>query len=210
METILKTRVIPVSVIRNRDDAVPLAEALLTAGLPMIEVTFRTADAMASIGAIRKSFPEMTVGAGTILTEDQLSQAIDAGAMFAVAPGTNERVMTVANNRKLPFMPGVMTPSDIEKAMGFGFRILKFFPAELCGGARMLKALAGPYASAGVRFIPLGGVNADNARSYLELPVVAAIGGSWLVDKKLVAEGNWAEITRRTRDILEVAKDGRL
>ncbi len=206
METILQTRVIPIAVINDSADAIPLAEAVLAGGLSAIEVTFRTAAAPDAISAIRKKCPEMTVGAGTILTEDQLNQAIDAGTMFGVSPGINERVLNAATEKGLPFLPGVMTPSDIEKAMSLGFKTLKFFPAELIGGVNMLKALAGPYAPTGVKFVPLGGINAGNAMFYLELPIVAAVGGSWLVDKKLIEEKNWTEVTTRTRDIVGLMK----
>ena len=204
MERIAKVRVVPVVVIDRAEDAVPLAEALLASGLNVMEITFRTPAAEPSIRNVRRAFPKMLVGAGTILDTNQLLQAIDAGAQFAVAPGLNEVVVRKAYALNLPFVPGVMTPSDVEHGLALGCRLQKFFPAEVAGGVKMLKALAGPYAHTGIKFIPLGGVNADNAHAYLALPIVAAIGGSWMVERNLIAEKNWSAVRTLTAEALQL------
>ncbi len=200
-----RTRVVPVVVLQQAEDAVPLAEALLEGGLDVMEITFRTAAAAESIRRIAAAFPEILLGAGTILAPDQAIEARDAGATFALAPGLNPEVVTAAQNAGLDFAPGVMTPSDVEHALGLGCQLLKFFPAGAAGGVSMLKALAGPYAHTGVRFIPTGGIGSANMCEYLDLPVVAAIGGSWMVDAKLIAAKDWTAITRLTREALALA-----
>jgi 2-dehydro-3-deoxyphosphogluconate aldolase / (4S)-4-hydroxy-2-oxoglutarate aldolase len=205
MKAILEKRIVPVAVIDDVANAVPLAEALLAATLNVIEVTFRTASAADSIRRIRQKCPEMLVGAGTILDTDQLQRAVDAGAQFGVSPGLNETVVAKANQLRLPFTPGVMTPSEVERALALGGKLLKFFPAETAGGIKMLKAFAGPYAHTGVKFIPLGGISAQNAGEYLAQPIVAAIGGTWIAERKLVQEKQWAAITKLTREALEIA-----
>ncbi len=209
MQKILERRVMPVAVVERADDAVPMAEALLAAGLDVLEITYRTGAAAAAIRAVAQRFPEMLVGAGTILTTAQLEEAISAGAQFGVAPGLNAKVVGHAAQKGVPFVPGVMTPSEVELGLELGCKLLKFFPAEQAGGVAGLKALAGPYAHTGVKFLPLGGVNAGNAAQYLALPIVGAIGGSWLVDKQLLADKNWAEIKRRTAEVLAIARAAR-
>lgn len=205
LDRILAKRIVPVVVIDHAEDAKPLAEALLAGGLDIMEVTFRTAAAAESIERISKSFPEILLGAGTLLNEDQVTQARAAGAVFGLAPGLNPQIVAKAKELGLQFSPGVMTPSEIELALSLDCKLLKFFPAGAAGGPGMLKALAGPYAHTGVKFVPTGGVSSKNLADYLALPVVAAIGGSWMVDKKLVADGNWTEITRLTEEALAVA-----
>ena len=205
MQVIFQRRVVPVVVIDKADDAIPLAEALLASGLDVMEITFRTPAAATAIRKIRETFPSMFLGAGTILGEDQLHQAIDAGAQFGVAPGLNEVVVSGALALKLPFVPGVMTPSDVERGLTLGCKLQKFFPADAAGGVRMLQALSGPFAATGVKFIPLGGVNAGNARDYLALPIVAAVGGSWMVERKLIADNNWKTIRELTTQAVRIA-----
>ena len=205
MERISKVRVVPVVVIDRAEDAVPLAEALLAGGLNVMEITFRSPAAEQSLRNVVKAFPKMLVGAGTILDTDQLQRAIDAGAQFAVAPGLNEVVVKKSLASQLPFVPGVMTPSDVEHGLALGCKLQKFFPAEAAGGVKMLQSLAGPYAHTGIKFIPLGGVNAGNARAYLALPIVAAIGGSWMVERKLIAEKNWSAIRTLTAEAVQLA-----
>lgn len=205
IDRILAKRIVPVVVLDDADDAEPLAEALLAGGLDIMEITFRTAAAAESIARIANAFPEVLLGAGTLLEEDQVVRAKDAGAVFGLAPGLNPSILAKAKEVDLEFSPGVMTPSDIEQALALGCSLLKFFPAGAAGGPGMLKALAGPYAHTGVKFVPTGGVNSGNLGDYLSLPVVAAIGGSWMVDKKLVATGDWSEITRLTKEALEAA-----
>jgi 2-dehydro-3-deoxyphosphogluconate aldolase / (4S)-4-hydroxy-2-oxoglutarate aldolase len=205
VQSILQRRIVPVIVIDKAEDAVPLAEALFASGLDVMEITLRTPVAAAAISNVRRAFPSMFVGAGTILDENQLQQAIDAGARFGVAPGLNEAIITRALALKLPFVPGVMTPSDVERGLALGCNLQKFFPAEAAGGVKMLQAFTGPFAATGVKFIPLGGVNIGNARDYLALPIVAAIGGSWMVDRKLIADKNWKTIRELTAEAVRIA-----
>lgn len=191
---LVRQRVIPVAVIDSAEDAVPLARTLADAGLPIIEVTLRTSSALESIRAIRKACPEVMVGAGTILESSQIKEAITAGAHFGVSPGLNESVISVAAEMNWFFVPGVMTPSEIEKVLSLGCKLLKFFPADVAGGLKALKAFAGPYTHTGIRFIPLGGVSAENMNEYLALPIVAAIGGSWICTRELIREKQWGRI----------------
>ena len=205
LDRILAKRIVPVVVLESANDAEPLAEALLAGGLDIMEITFRTAAAAESIERIANSFPEVLLGAGTLLEPDQVVRAKDAGAVFGLAPGLNPEIIAKAREVDLQFSPGIMTPSDVEQALSLGCKLLKFFPAGAAGGPEMLKALSGPYAHTGVKFVPTGGISCKNLPDYLSVPVVAAIGGSWMVDKKLVADGNWSEITRLTKEALAAA-----
>ncbi|MBB5350488.1 2-dehydro-3-deoxyphosphogluconate aldolase/(4S)-4-hydroxy-2-oxoglutarate aldolase [Haloferula luteola] len=202
IEGILEKRICPVVVLDHVEDAEPLADALLEGGLNVMEITFRTDAAADCIQKIANDRPEIIVGAGTLLCPEQVQRAKDSGATFGLAPGLNPQVLAKANELELPFCPGVMTPTDIEEALGLGCDLLKFFPAGPAGGPKFLKALAGPYAHTGVKFIPTGGINRANMREYLDLSVVGAIGGSWMVDSVLVKEKRWAEITWLTREAL--------
>ena len=203
-ESILKQRLICVAVIDKPDDAVPLAEDLLAGGLKVMEVTFRTSTAAESIKRIRQGLPGMHIGAGTLLTAEQVQRAVDAGAQFGVSPGLNELVLATAGKNKMPFFPGVMTPTEVDRALNLGWKHLKFFPAEAAGGVAMLKALAGPFAHTGVQFVPTGGINAANLANYLAVPQVAAIGGSWMAERKLVTEKAWSKITALTAEAMKV------
>lgn len=205
IDRILAKRIVPVVVLDSVESAEPLAEALLAGGLDIMEITFRTAAAEASIQRIADRYPEVLLGAGTLLDKEQVKRARNAGAVFGLAPGFNPGIVSSAQKAGLEFSPGVMTPSEVEGALALGCKLLKFFPAEAAGGVKMLKSLAGPYAHTGVRFVPTGGVSSANLSDYLKLPVVAAIGGSWMVDKGLVNEGKWAEITRLTKEALAAA-----
>jgi 2-dehydro-3-deoxyphosphogluconate aldolase/(4S)-4-hydroxy-2-oxoglutarate aldolase len=200
-------RIVPVVVgVEKAEDAVPLAQALLAGGLNVIEVTFRAANAADVVRAIAQKVPEMILGAGTLLTAAQVKTAREAGAQFGVAPGLNLDVVAAAKKLDMPFIPGVMTPSEVENALAAGCKLLKFFPANIAGGVPMLKALAAPYAQTGVKFIALGGIKADNMREYLNEPVVAAIGGSWIVEPALVNKRDWKTITARTREALQIVE----
>ena len=203
-DSLLQQRLICVAVIDQPDDAVPLAEALLAGGLNCIEVTFRTAAAAESIQRIRQQVPQIAIGAGTLLSAEQVQRAMDVGAQFGVSPGLNEMVLAAANKNQMPFFPGVMTPTEVDRALNLGWKHLKFFPAEPAGGAAMLKALAAPFAHTGVKFIPTGSINAVKLPDYLALPQVAAVGGSWMADRKLVAEKQWAKITALTAEAMKV------
>jgi len=197
-DTFFSQRLVCVAVIDRADDAVPLAEALLAGGLNAIEVTFRTAGAADAIARIRQARPDAVVGAGTLLTADQVRQAVVAGAQFGVSPGLSEAVSQAAHENKLPLFPGVVTPTEIMRALDLGWKQLKFFPAETFGGVNALKALAGPFGHTGVKFIPTGGISAATLPAYLALPQVAAVGGSWMAERKLVAEKSWDKITALT------------
>lgn len=199
---LLRGPVIPVIVIDDADDAEPLAEALLLGGLDRIEVTLRTAAAPQALERIVRAFPEMLAGAGTVVTAEQARRCLDLGVSFAVAPGFNRDTVRLFQAQGVPFIPGVQTPSEVEAAYSQGCTLLKFFPAEAAGGVPMLKALAGPYASLGIRFCPTGGVSVDNMNDYLSLAEVFAIGGSWIATQRQIAGKQWPVITQQTRDAL--------
>jgi len=196
--------VVPVVAIDSVEAALPLADALLEGGLPVIEITFRTAAAAEVIEKIAQQRSELLVGAGTVLTLDNLHAAKDCGAKFGVAPGLSPEIVAAAGEIDLPFVPGVCTPSDVECGLSLGCSVLKFFPSEAMGGVKMLKALAGPYGHTGVKFVPTGGVNASNLQSYLSLDSVAACGGTWIAKRPDLAEGNWNDITQRCREVAEI------
>ena len=203
VQIFLQQRLVCVAVIDRVDDAVPLTEALLAGGLNCIEVTFRTIGAAESIARIRKSLPHAIVGAGTLLTADNVKRAVDAGAQFGVSPGLSEAVSKAAHENKLPLFPGVITPTEIMAALDLGWKHLKFFPSETFGGVNALKALAGPFGHTGVKFIPTGGITAATLPNYLAVPQVAAVGGSWMAEKKLIAEKNWPQITQLAAEAMQ-------
>ena len=210
VDSVLKQQLICVAVIHELDQAAPLAEALLAGGLQVMEVTFRTAAAAESIRQIRQRFPEMRVGAGTLLATDQVQHAVDSGAQFGVSPGLTESVLNAARQHRLPFFPGVATATEIGCALELGCKHLKFFPAEAAGGAVMVKALAAPFAHTGVNFIPTGGITAAALPNYLAIPQVAAIGGSWMADKKLLTEKAWGKITSLTAEAMKIIAHARV
>jgi 2-dehydro-3-deoxyphosphogluconate aldolase/(4S)-4-hydroxy-2-oxoglutarate aldolase len=187
-------KVIPVVAIENVESAVPFADALIEGGLPVAEVTFRTAAAADVMRKLRDERPDIMVGAGTILTVEHLKSAIDAGAVFGVAPGLNPKVVEAALKLGFPFAPGVMTPSDVELGLSLGLKVLKFFPAGAAGGPKFLNSIAAPYAHTGVKFIPTGGVNSDNLADYLAMKTVLAVGGTWIAKKDAIAAGEWDTI----------------
>lgn len=202
LKSVTKTRLMPVAVIPRLEHALPLAEALLEAGLPHIEVTLRTECALEAMRTIIQTFPEMTVGAGTIINPSCVPELVDMGVAFGVSPGLNPKTIETAQQHDFLMIPGVITPGEVERGLSMGLKLLKFFPAEAAGGARMLKALAGPYGHTGVTFVPTGGINAANAQAYLDLSVTAAIGGSWFVDQKLVAAREFETVKALTREAL--------
>jgi 2-dehydro-3-deoxyphosphogluconate aldolase/(4S)-4-hydroxy-2-oxoglutarate aldolase len=199
--------VLPVVELTRAEDAAPLAEALVAAGLPCIEITLRTADAAAGISAVRAAFPDMLLGAGTVLSVEQLEIAVAAGADFAVAPGTNPRVVETSIARGLPMLPGVATPSEIEAARALGLRTLKLFPAELLGGASYIRALCGPYRD--VEFVPTGSITPATLPGYLALDQVVACGGSWMVSPALVAAGRFDTIRELAADAVRSVRSAR-
>ena len=183
--------------------AVPLARALLAGGIDAIELTLRTQAAMESVKAICAEVPEMLVGVGTILTPETARKVKEAGADFGVSPGLNPEVVRAAQDAGLPFAPGICTPSDVEAAIALGCRFVKFFPAEASGGLKYLQSMAAPYKHLGIRYFPLGGVNADNMNDYLADDIVPTVGGSWVVKKDLVMKEDWDGITACAAEVLD-------
>jgi len=209
LDRLARLGVVPVIAIENVEAAIPLADALLEGGLPVVEITFRTAAAAEVIRKISQERPKLLVGAGTVLTAANLEAAKASGAAFAVAPGLNPQVVKQAQQLGLPFLPGIATPTDIEAALALGCKLLKFFPAEALGGVGMIQALSAPYKHAGVRFVPTGGVNTANLESYLKLDTVAAVGGTWIAKKEDLAAGNWDDVRNRCKAALEVVAKAR-
>ena len=193
--------IIAVLIIDDVKHAVPLVRALLAGGVEAIELTLRTPAALESAKAIKKEVPEMSLGFGTVLTVDQVKAVIDVGADFAVSPGCNPKIIREAQKQGLSFAPGIMTPTDIEMALEEGCRILKYFPAETSGGMAHLTSITAPYQYLGLKFIPLGGCNINNARSYLESDLITAIGGTWLAKRPLIQSENWDAITNNAKEI---------
>lgn len=205
-ERIESSGVVAVLVLDDAESAVPVGRALLAGGVDCVELTLRTACAMEAARRIREECPEMLLGVGTVLSPGQVLEVAALGADFAVAPGMNPRVVAAARDAGLSFAPGVCTPTDIELAVEAGCRLLKFFPAEPCGGLAYLRAVWGPFAHLGVRFVPLGGVDARNAFSYLREPCVAALGGSWLAPRDAIVRRDWQSITDAANAIREVVR----
>jgi 2-dehydro-3-deoxyphosphogluconate aldolase/(4S)-4-hydroxy-2-oxoglutarate aldolase len=201
--------IVPVVTVEKTETAIPLADALLDGGLPIVEITFRTPAAAEVIRKIANERPKVIVGAGTILTTKNLEAAKAAGAAFGVAPGLNPPIIKEAQAIGLPFVPGIATPSEIELGLSLGCNYLKFFPAEALGGVAMLEALSAPYKHTGLRFSPSGGLNTNNLESYLKLETVAAVGGTWIAKKQDLANGKWDDIRARCKAALEIAAKAR-
>jgi len=198
--------VIAVLVIDDVKHAVPTAKALLKGGVDAIELTLRTDAALDAAAAIKKEVPEMCLGFGTLLTVDQVKAIADVGADFAVAPGCNPRIIQEAHKLGLSFAPGIMTPTDIEIAVENGCRVIKYFPAETSGGMKHLTNMVAPYGYLNLKFIPLGGCNIQNAASYLESPLITAIGGSWIAKQPLIQGEQWDTITANAQEITDLIK----
>ena len=198
---------VPVVKINDAQDALPLANALIEGGLPVAEITFRTDAAAESIAAIAKEFPEMIVGAGTVLTRAQVDAAMEAGSTFIVSPGLNPDTLDYALSKGALMMPGISGASGVEAALARGINTVKFFPAEPAGGLPYIKALAGPYAD--VKFMPTGGINLTNLATYLACPSILACGGTWMVTETLINEKRWDEITSICKDAVKIIKDVR-
>ncbi|WP_337072843.1 bifunctional 4-hydroxy-2-oxoglutarate aldolase/2-dehydro-3-deoxy-phosphogluconate aldolase [Aeromonas veronii] len=197
-EQLQALKVIPVIAIEQAEDIIPLGAALANNGLPVAEITFRSAAAVEAIRLLRHSQPEMLIGAGTVLNRDQVIAAKEAGATFIVSPGFNPNTVKACQELDIPIIPGVNNPSTIEAALEMGLTTLKFFPAEASGGSAMIKALLAPYTQ--ITLMPTGGISTHNINEYLAIPRVIACGGTWMVDKKLIAEKQWEEIGRLTRE----------
>ncbi|MBQ9065671.1 MAG: bifunctional 4-hydroxy-2-oxoglutarate aldolase/2-dehydro-3-deoxy-phosphogluconate aldolase [Blautia sp.] len=207
IEQFRKIGIIPVVVLDDAKDASPLAKALCEGGLPCAEVTFRTAAAEEAIRIMSSEFPEMLVGAGTVLTTEQVDRAVNAGAKFIVSPGLNPKIVKYCQEKNIPITPGIQTPTEIEAALELGLTTLKFFPAEPAGGLKMIKAIAAPYVD--VSFMPTGGISESNVREYLAYNRIVACGGSWMVKKELVANGEFDKIRDMVAEAAAIVKEMR-
>ena len=198
IERVAKLKLIPVIKLNTPAEAEPMAKTLINGGLPIAEVTFRTDAAEEAIKIMHRDYPEIFLGAGTVTTLDQAKKAVAAGACFLVGPGLSEPVAAFAKENNITYFPGVCTPTEIIKAQEYGINVVKFFPAKAYGGLATIKAISAAFP--GVKFIPTGGINADNIAEYLASDVVIACGGSWVVENKLVSAGKWDEIEKLIRE----------
>ncbi|WP_067515689.1 bifunctional 4-hydroxy-2-oxoglutarate aldolase/2-dehydro-3-deoxy-phosphogluconate aldolase [Endozoicomonas ascidiicola] len=191
--------IMPVMVIDDVEQALPMGRALREGGITVFEITLRTAAALDAITLLKKELPDCIVGAGTVINGEQFKQVMAAGGDFAISPGITDELLSVAKDSGLPFIPGVSSPSHVMQALAYGFTTQKFFPAQQSGGTAMLSALSGPFSQ--VRFCPTGGININNAADYLSLPNVFCIGGSWILPKDAIEAGDWATVTRLAKEI---------
>lgn len=201
---ISEKRIIPLTAFENVDDGLKFCEILFKNGIKVLEITFRTKSAAETIRKAAKEFPDMLIGAGTVLNKTDLEMAFESGAKFAVSPGVNPQIVMHAAEIGLPFYPGIANPTDIELAYSLGVRIMKFFPAEALGGVKLLNAMSAPYKHLGIKYLPTGGINPAIMPSYLAIEDVLAVGGTWLADKKLIAAGKWNEIEKLVKDALNI------
>lgn len=206
-EKISKTGIVPVVVLNNVEDAVPLANALLRGGIDFMEITFRTECAAECISVISRQVPGMTVGAGTVINVEQAALAVQNGAKFLVSPGLDIGVVTWAAGNGIPIIPGTVTPSEIMRALSFGLTTLKFFPADVFGGNKAIKALAAPFGQ--VKFLPTGGVSAENLSEFIRNKAVCAVGGSWVCKKDDIANHDWDKITALAKDAVDKIREAR-
>ncbi|MDR1754298.1 MAG: bifunctional 4-hydroxy-2-oxoglutarate aldolase/2-dehydro-3-deoxy-phosphogluconate aldolase [Eubacterium sp.] len=202
IEEISKIGIVPVIALEDAKDAKPLAKSLCDGGLPCAEVTFRTAAAEESIKIMTSEFPQMLVGAGTVLTTEQVDRAVKAGAKFIVSPGLNPKIVKYCLDKGVAVAPGCANPSDVEQAIELGLKTVKFFPAEQAGGLSMIKAMAAPYTQ--MTFMPTGGINAKNLLDYLNFNKILACGGSWMVSKDMISAGEFDKITALTREAVDL------
>ena len=205
LEQFKKIGIIPVVVLDDAKDAKPLGQALMEGGLPCAEVTFRTEAAEESIRIMSQEFPDMLVGAGTVLTTEQVDRAVAAGAKFIVSPGINPKVVEYCVKKNIPITPGTCNPSNVETALEFGLDVVRFFPAEPAGGLNYIKAIAAPYT--GVSFMPTGGINSENVKEYLKYDRIIACGGSWMVKGDLIKSGNFEKIKELTAEAAAIVKE---
>lgn len=204
LQTALRQKILPAVTFSAIDEVLPVTEAILKGGLNTMEVTFRTGVAAEAIQMIRKNFPEMNIGAGTLLSPAQVQEAVEAGAQFGLAPGLNPIVCLYAVKNQFPFVPGVMTPSEVEQAAEMGFRILKLFPAAQIQGPEFLNALNITYTQLQMEFIPMGGISIKNMQEYLLQKNVIAVGGSWLASRELISSKQFDLITKRVQEVLHL------
>jgi 2-dehydro-3-deoxyphosphogluconate aldolase/(4S)-4-hydroxy-2-oxoglutarate aldolase len=206
IDLIASLGVVPVIAIERASDAVPLADALLEGGLPVAEITFRTAAAADVLAAIRDARPELCIGAGTILDTNNLKRAVESGARFGLAPGYDPAIVDAAKAANIPFCPGIMTPSDLTLATARGVRLAKFFPAGIAGGPKALSGIAAPFAHLGVRFIPTGGVTEATIGDWLAIRQVVAVGGTWIAKTEDIRDGRFKDIARNAANAVKIAK----
>ncbi|EGQ8805918.1 bifunctional 4-hydroxy-2-oxoglutarate aldolase/2-dehydro-3-deoxy-phosphogluconate aldolase [Vibrio parahaemolyticus] len=204
-EQLKALKVIPVIAIDKAEDIIPLGKVLAENGLPAAEITFRSAAAVEAIRLLRENQPDMLIGAGTVLNREQAIAAKEAGATFIVSPGFNPNTVKACQEIGIDIVPGVNNPSTVEAALEMGLTTLKFFPAEASGGINMVKSLLAPYTD--IELMPTGGINPANIKDYLAIPRVLACGGTWMVDKKLIEEGNWEELARLTREAVALVNE---
>lgn len=202
IEKIRTLKLIPVVVLDDAKDAIPLAKAICEGGLPCAEVTFRTNAASESIRQMKENYPQMLIGAGTVLTKEQVDEAVEAGAEFIVSPGLNPDIVSYCVEKKIPIIPGCANPSDIEQALKYGLHTVKFFPAEALGGLKLIRALSAPYV--GVNFMPTGGINSSNIKEYLACDSVIACGGTWMIPKTAIENGDFEQIRNLTAAAVEL------
>ena len=207
LKQIKETGIVPVVVLNDAKDAEPLAKALCDGGLPCAEVTFRTDAAEESIRIMTEKFPDMLIGAGTVLTTEQVDRAVAAGAEFIVSPGLNPKVVKYCVNKGILIIPGCANPSDVEQAIEYGLEAVKFFPAEQAGGLAYIKAIAAPYVS--MKFMPTGGINPDNVKAYLAYDRILACGGSWMVKSGFINAGEFDKIKAMVEEAVEIVKESR-
>jgi len=205
LNQIASYKIVPAVVIDNSENAIELAETLIKAGLPVVEVTFRTPAAKESIKKITSLLPDILTGAGTVLSVDQVKSAVDNGAGYIVAPGLNSKVVEYCIVNNIPVIPGIATPSEIERALEFNLEVVKFFPAEELGGIKYLKAVSAPYGD--LKFIPTGGINQNNISEYLSFPKVVACGGSWMVKRDLISGKKFDEIKNLTEKVIDIVRE---
>ena len=195
-EMLAGTPVVPVMVIKRLEDAVPLARALVDGGLNILEVTLRTEVALAAIAEIVREVPQAIVGSGTVCNAQQMAQSVDAGCQFMVSPGTTEKLLDDAKKSPIPLLPGISSVGELMRCQEYGYRDMKFFPAEASGGAAAIKAISGPFGD--IKFCPTGGIGMGNVMSYLQMPNIMCVGGSWICPDNLIEQKNWTEIERLT------------
>ena len=206
-EQIQKLKIVPVVVLANIEDTEPTMQALRDGGLPVAEITFRTECAAAAIRLACEKFPEMLVGAGTVLTIEQADCAVKAGAKFIVSPGLNPEVVKWCQAHEVPVIPGIVTPTEMEQAIGLGLTMVKFFPAEPAGGLKYIRAIAAPYTM--MKFMPTGGINPQNVREYLAYDRIAACGGSWMVKNMMIENNEFDRIEELVKEAVEIVKESR-
>lgn len=207
VDALAANKIVPVLILNSVDDGLKMCETLVENGLPVAEVTFRTEAASQIIKEAGKRFPELFLGAGTVLNVDNLHRAIDSGAKFAVAPGLNPKVVTEAMKEDFPFAPGICTPSEIEQALDLGCTFIKFFPAEPAGGVKYIQSIVAPYKHLGIRVMPTGGITPAIVPDYLAVKEIIAIGGSWLGKAADITAGNWEKIAQGVRDAVKLAQN---